>query len=198
MAASTRRATAADVPALAGTLARAFAEDPIARWSCRPDRLRPRMLERFYAIRLRQVLRHDEVWVDPRLDGGALWLPPDRWRTSAAEDARLARALLHPRLLPRLPLVVHGFTGIERRHPPTPPHWYLAVLGTDPGAQGRGIGSALLRAVLDRCDEDGVGAYLESSKERNVDFYARHGFRVIEVVRLPRGPQAWLMWRDPR
>ncbi|ADB49713.1 GNAT family N-acetyltransferase [Conexibacter woesei] len=198
MAADPRRATAADVPALAGTLARAFADDPIARWSCRPDRLRLRMLERFYAIRLRQVLRHDEVWVDPSLAGGALWLPPEEWRTSAVEDAQLARALLHPRLLPRVPLVVHGFTGIERRHPPAPPHWYLAVLGTDPDAQGRGIGSALLRAVLDRCDADGVGAYLESSKERNVDFYARHGFRVSEVVTLPRGPRAWLMWREPR
>jgi GNAT superfamily N-acetyltransferase len=130
--------------------------------------------------------------------GGALWLPPEEWRTSVREDAQLARVLLHPRLLPRFPLVVHGFTGIERRHPATPPHWYLAVLGTEPAAQGRGIGSALLAPVLQRCDEDGIGAYLESSKEENIAFYARHGFRVTDVVRLPRGPRAWLMWREPR
>jgi ribosomal protein S18 acetylase RimI-like enzyme len=75
---------------------------------------------------------------------------------------------------------------------------YLSVLGTDPAAQGRGIGSALLAPVLRQCDEDGVPAYLESSKERNVAFYARHGFRVREELALPRGPQMWLMWRDPR
>ncbi|MBB4662981.1 GNAT family N-acetyltransferase [Conexibacter arvalis] len=193
-----RRATAADLPALARTLARAFQDDPIACWSCRPDALRSRMLERFYAVRLRQVLRHDEIWVEQGLGGGALWLPPDRWRTTAREEAALARCMLHPRLLPRMPMVSWGFTGIERRHPAAPPHWYLAVLGTDPAAQGRGIGSALLRAVLDRCDEDGVAAYLESSKEANVAFYARHGFRVTDVVALPRGPHAWLMWREPR
>jgi ribosomal protein S18 acetylase RimI-like enzyme len=193
-----RRATAADVPALARSLARAFHDDPIARWSCRPDALRPRLLERFYRIRLRQLLRHDEVWTEPGLAGGALWLPPQQWRTTVREDAELARVLLHPRLLPRLPLVVHGVTGIERRHPAQPPHWYLAVLGTDPDAQGQGLGSALLRPLLERCDEDGVGAYLESSKEANIAFYARHGFRVTRVVRLPRGPQAWLMWREPR
>lgn len=198
LAATPRRATAADRPALTRVLARAFADDPIARWSCGHDSLRLRMLERFYAIRLRQLGRHDETWVDPSLSGGALWLPPGEWRTTAREDMELARAQLHPRLLPRMPLVVYGFTGIERRHPPEPPHWYLAILGTDPGAQGRGIGSALLRPVLDRCDEDGVGAYLESSKEDNIAFYARHGFRVRDVVRLPRGPRAWLMWREPR
>ena len=52
--------------------------------------------------------------------------------------------------------------------------------------------------MLRSCDEDGVAAYLESSKERNIAFYARHGFRVTEEVRMPKGPPVWLMWRDPR
>ncbi len=38
------------------------------------------------------------------------------------------------------------------------------------------------------CDRDGVPAYLESSKERNVDFYSRFGFRVKQEVRIPGGP----------
>ena len=199
VAPAARRATVADVPRLASALARAFQDDPVACWSCPADALRPRMLERFYRTRLRQLLREDEIWADPALGGAALWAPPQRWRTSAREDAELARCLLTPRLLHRLPLVVRGFIGVvERHHPRTPPHWYLAILGTEPAAQGRGIGSALLAPVLARCDEDGVGAYLESSKRRNIDFYARHGFRVTGELRLPRGPRMWSMWRDPR
>ena len=194
-----RRATAADVPRLARVLARAFQDDPVARWSCPPDAARPRMLERFYRTRLRQLLREDEVWTGPTLGGAALWAPPQRWRTSVRDDVELARCMLTPRLLHRLPLVVRGFTGVvEHGHPRTPPHWYLAILGTEPSAQGRGLGSAVLAPVLERCDEDGVGAYLESSKERNIAFYARHGFRVTGELRLPRGPRMWSMWREPR
>jgi ribosomal protein S18 acetylase RimI-like enzyme len=194
-----RRVTAEDVPALAEMLARAFFDDPVAIWTCRSDRLRPRVLERFNAARLRHLLDDREIWTTPTLASAALWAPPKRWRTTPRQDLEIARiALMHPRMFLRGPLIGAGFLGMERRHPPDPPHWYLAVLGTDPSAQGQGLGSAVLAPVLEQCDADGVGAYLESSKERNIAFYARHGFRVTAELRMPRGPKLWAMWREPR
>jgi ribosomal protein S18 acetylase RimI-like enzyme len=195
---ATRRATPEDVPALAGMLTRAFLDDPVAIWSCRPERLRPRVLERFQATRLRHLLAEQEVWTTPELSSAALWAPPKRWRTTVRQDLEIARSALHPRLLTRLPLLARGFLGMERKHPHHPPHWYLAVLGTEPAAQGQGLGSAVLGPVLEQCDADGVGAYLESSKERNIAFYARHGFRVTAELRLPLGPRIWAMWREAR
>jgi ribosomal protein S18 acetylase RimI-like enzyme len=195
--AAPRRMTAADISAVARTLARAFEDDPVAAWSFPADDLRPRLLERFYATRLRQVVELDEIWVDPSLAGAAMWLPPESWHATFREELEIFRSLVHPRLLARTPFVVQGFRRLERRHP-TVPHWYLYMLGTDPDAQGRGIGSALLAPVLERCDEDGIGAYLESSKEANIAFYARHGFRVTGEHDMPRGPRMWLMWREPR
>jgi ribosomal protein S18 acetylase RimI-like enzyme len=196
--AATRRATSADVPALARMLARAFLDDPVAMWSCPPDALRLAVLEHFNAARVRHLLGEQEIWTTPELSSAALWAPPERWKTTPRQDVELARGILHPRLLVRAPLVIRGLLGLERRHPRTPPHWYLAVLGTEPAAQGQGLGSTVLRPVLEQCDVDGVGAYLESSKERNIAFYARHGFRVTAELRLPRGPSMWGMWRDAR
>jgi GNAT superfamily N-acetyltransferase len=193
-----RRATAADVPALAAVLARAFLDDPVAAWAFRPGRLRPGALERFQGTRLRQLLAGGEVWTTEDLGCAALWAPPGRWRSTPREEAQIARCFLHPRLLARLPLIALGWQLLEHKHPSAPQHWYLAVLGTDPNAQGRGLGSAVLSAMLAQCDRDGVAAYLESSKERNIDFYARHGFRVSGELRLLRGPPMWPMWRDPR
>jgi ribosomal protein S18 acetylase RimI-like enzyme len=193
-----RRATSADVPALARMLARAFLDDPVASWAWRPAALRLQALERFQAIRLRQLLVDEEVWTTGDLTCAALWAPPGRWRMTLPQVAALVPSFARPRLLARMPLVAVGWLDLERKHPSTPAHWYLAVLGTDPSSQGRGLGSAVLRTMLEQCDRDGVAAYLESSKESNIDFYARHGFRVVDELRLLRGPAMWPMWRDAR
>ena len=56
-----------------------------------------------------------------------------------------------------------------------------------------------MQPVLTRCDTDGIPAYLESTKERNVGFYEHHGFAVVGCVDIPLdGPALWLMWRVPR
>lgn len=193
-----RRATSADVPALAAMLARAFFDDPVASWAWRPDRLRLRALERFQAERLRQLLPGEEVWTNDELTCAAMWAPPGRWHSSLRETAALVPAFGHPLLFARMPLVALGWEKLERAHPHAPAHMYLALLGTEPDAQGRGLGSAVMAPVLEQCDGDCVGAYLESSKERNIDFYARHGFRVLDEIQLLRGPTMWKMWRDPR
>ena len=86
---------------------------------------------------------------------------------------------------------------IERAHP-REPHWYLAVLGTDPRHQGRGVGPALLAPILARCDADRVLAYLESSKRSNVPFYERHGFRMVGELAIEGGPVIWRMLREAR
>jgi GNAT superfamily N-acetyltransferase len=193
-----RRAQRGDVPATAAMLARAFLDDPVASWAWRAERPRLRALEQFNALRMHQLLAHEEVWIDAERRCAALWAPPGRWRTTLLEDAAHLRTFAHPRLLPRAPLVVYGWLGLARHHPSRPAHYYLGVLGTDPPSQGRGLGSRVLGPVLEQCDRDGVGAFLESSKESNIAFYSRHGFRVVEEVRLPFGPSMWAMWRDPR
>jgi GNAT superfamily N-acetyltransferase len=196
--AAVRRATEADLPVLGRMLARAFADDPVSVWSSPRERPRARMLERFHSARLRQLLPHGEVWMTAGGESGAIWAPPEGWKTTLREDLELTACMLSPRLLIRAPLVARGLLGVEREHPEQPPHWYLAVLGTDPAAQGRGLGTAVLEPVLNQCDRDGIAAYLESSKQRNVDYYARFGFRTTKTLRLPRGPQMWPMWRQPR
>lgn len=56
----------------------------------------------------------------------------------------------------------------------------------------------MLDPVLARADQEGVAAYLESSKEPNLAYYERHGFVRTDVLEpVPGGPPVWTMWREP-
>jgi GNAT superfamily N-acetyltransferase len=189
-----RRARPTDFGPLAAMLARAFYDDPVTAWFYPDAGRRLRHVRRFFHIRLRQLADQELLYTTRDLSGAALWAGPGRWREDLRQSLMLVPML--PVLLPRIVRSTHAVRAIERRHP-VEPHFYLSVLGTEPRQQGGGIGSALLGPVLQRCDAEGTGAYLECSKEGNVDFYARHGFAVTERIELPDGPPLWLMWRRP-
>ena len=193
-----RRAEPLDIPALTRTLVRAYMDDPVAIWICRSEGLRARILAAMYSVRLRQMLVQRGIWTNSECSSVAVWLPPGSDKPALRPSTALLRCLADPRLLTRAPLLAHGLRSMDRLHPHGPPHWYLSLLGTDPDAQGHGWGSAVLEPALEQCDVEGVGAYLESSKPRNLDFYARFGFQVTGELRLPHGgPTMWPMWRAP-
>lgn len=80
---------------------------------------------------------------------------------------------------------------------PTADHWYLPPIGVGLVAQGRGLGSALLRHAPAICDSDGLLAYLEATNPRNRDLYERHGFNVVGVIQAGSSPPIWAMRREP-
>jgi ribosomal protein S18 acetylase RimI-like enzyme len=192
-----RKLTTDELPRVALALARAFEDDPVMSWVFRDESERLARLERAFSLFLRKIwMPPGECYAIDRLFGAALWLPPDEWHLGVADQVRLLPSMIAVtgRNLPRLFTVLNF---IEKKHPKEP-HYYLAVLGVEPEAQGRGFGSALMQPVLTRCDRERIPAYLESSKRRNVVLYERHGFRVVEELKLPKdGPPIWRMWRDP-
>jgi ribosomal protein S18 acetylase RimI-like enzyme len=193
-----RKLTEEQVPRIATALARAFEDDPVMGWVF-PDAQRLARLERGFTLYLRRIwLRHEQCYATDRLFGAALWLPPGSWHLGPVEQLRLLPSMLAAsgRNLPRLLRVLRM---MEVSHPAEPEHYYLAVLGVEPELQGRGFGSALMSPVLEHCDRERIAAYLESSKRRNCVLYERHGFRIVEELRLPKGgPPLWRMWREPQ
>ncbi|MDQ1695567.1 MAG: hypothetical protein QOJ03_920 [Frankiaceae bacterium] len=193
------RATRADADRLGSALAGAFVDDPVFGWLIplgverRDERLRT-----FFTSMARSYLRRDKhAYLAGDGVGAALWSAPGSWNLPATEIAREARPSFRAfgggiiRAL-RVQLEVEG------GHPKDPKHWYLGYLGVAPGHQGQGIGAAMLREVLAQADEAGTPAYLESSNERNLPLYERHGFVVTKAYQaLGRGPTIWRMWREP-
>ena len=191
-----RKANVGDVDALATTLARAFDDDPLTTWLFPDEGARRRKLPTFFRSLLRASLPFGEVYTTAEQQCAAIWNPPGTFPMGWVTDTRLGLATTRLVGL-RIALCAKGLMYFASHHPKER-HWYLQMLGTEPDVQSRGLGSALLAPVLERCDHEGERVYLESSKERNIPFYARHGFTVTQEIQVPRGPVVWAMWRDPR
>ncbi|MBD0694507.1 GNAT family N-acetyltransferase [Streptomyces sp. CBMA123] len=190
-----RAATGDDVGAIAGVFARAFGDDPMMCWFFPDDATRPAALDGYFSTLLtRQYLPHG---VCERTEhAAALWVGPEAQEKAVPDEGTIRE--LSGLLGDRTGWFRHCAEAAAA-NAPQEAHWYLAVIGADPAAQGRGQGAALLRSGLARADAAGLPVYLESSKQENLGLYRHFGFEVEEEVRLPaNGPTLWAMRRGPR
>jgi GNAT superfamily N-acetyltransferase len=183
-----RRSSDTDLPTLGRVLAAAFHDDPVISWMVPDAARRHRDLPAIMQLLAARLQPHGGNHLNDTATGAAVWAPPgatfDPALAALAGDAT-ARTGAMMELL-------------DRNHPHEPDHLYLALLGVVPDHQGIGVGSALLRAVLERADRDGTPAYLEATSPRNRALYERHGFVAIRELRVDDCPPLVAMWREPR
>ncbi len=192
-----RHATGNEIAEVSLTLAKAFQDDPIKLHLTGGKELPVAKVLPFFDAFLRIQLPHELVYTTPGFEGAAVWAPVGEWKVPFSSIVKYTPRFV--KLYGKLFISNLMLLGdLEKKHPKEP-HYYLEFIGTDPAHQGKGVGTALMEPVLAKADEEGVGAYLESSKESNLAFYNRFGFQTREVITHRRnGPQQWLMWRDPR
>lgn len=168
---------------LSAIIGLAFASDPMARWSLASAPTYLAAMSDLIGAFGAAAYDHDSAYVTEDLGGAALWLPPGIEPDIDMLD-RLIRENAEPAIMPEVEAI---FDAMAQYHPGEP-HWYLPMIGTDPARQGRGIGDALMRHALARCDRDGMPAYLESSNPRNIPFYRRFGFEVLGTIQTGSSP----------
>lgn len=188
------QATPDRLPALASVLGRAFAVEPMMRWPlCECDDVEERLIRAFEFF-MEDPIRMGMVWEAGAAAGALILIPAGQM--DAVDDGNLAMRSVYQR--------EDGARRFDRfwdwvgtKHPEEP----LALLDSvavEPAAQGRGIGSALIRFGLERARAAGHGAWIETGNPRNVPLYERHGFRVVEDADAPGGgPHVWFMRWDP-
>ncbi|MEO5987118.1 MAG: GNAT family N-acetyltransferase [Candidatus Limnocylindria bacterium] len=184
---------------MADVLSRAFIHDPyFAFLAAKAPERRQRMREGW-----RGILRHgsaglSETYTTDEIEGVAIWLPPRHRGPSIIDSLRMMPVMGRMAGWRRLRTVAAAMAALEERHRHhiSADHFYLSALGVDPDRQGEGIGTALMRPVLDRCDRDRIPAYLETAAARNVLLYERLGFAVVEELTLPgTDVHGWLLLR---
>ncbi|MFD3653941.1 GNAT family N-acetyltransferase [Streptomyces sp. NPDC058620] len=191
-----RQADERDRDQVVAILEEAFHNDPVSSWVFPDEEHRRAVHGRFLGVFVDVTL--DEGRIDLLEDGTAtaLWLPVP---AGAPEEEDPTPALMRETADPdnERAELVGRLTGTV--HPHDRAHEYLLMIGVSPERQGEGLGAALIDEVLQRCDREGVPAYLEASSERSRGLYERLGFTFTgRTVDLPHGPSMWPMWREPR
>ena len=194
--AGVREAGRGECAQLCATLADAFAADPIVQWLIPGQRGRDARLRRMFALELEQyVFDAGRVITTEDIRGAVLELPPAHWQmpTTVPLSDAVSWARVFGTRLPRASRAQAAFVHdhLQERH------YYIRYAGVARRFQGQGLGTALLRPTLQRCDRECLPAYLEASSERNAALYARLGFVHLGERRLPDGPPFWPMRRPP-
>jgi ribosomal protein S18 acetylase RimI-like enzyme len=184
-------------------MVRAFWDYPESTHLLPSERGRKHVLPRYLLSDARDAARFDLLLgaeVDGAVVGAAAWIPPEAYPVSSRRQVRQVVDLA-----PALPWGWRSLREARRgqrangaRHRLHPEHYYLRAIGVDPDAQSHGIGSSLVRPILELADRRRVGCFLQTATSANVSWYERFGFRVADEYRpTARWPLVWSMWRDP-
>ena len=127
----------------AEVLARAFADSPITTYLVPKERARIITMRGFFIGGLVDAHKHGEAWVatvDGTVVGAGTWHPPGAYPPGRGRQARQALHLLTvaPVAPGALLKSLRYLRAVEAAHPKDE-HWYLATLGVDPDAPGKGL-----------------------------------------------------------
>ena len=191
-------------PAVVAALARAFFDDPLFGFFVPHLVRQTKALNAFMGSGVKDAQPFDDVWIastEGRVAGAAVWLPPGAYPRSFRREL-MSYVRTSPTLAytgKRLGRAFALLSAVDKAHHDVhEPHYYLGILGTDPEFQRTGAGSAALAPVLERCDTEGLHAYLETQKEANLVYYARHRFDLVQKIETPGCPPIWTLLRAPR
>ncbi|MFF3907417.1 GNAT family N-acetyltransferase [Streptomyces sp. NPDC001848] len=206
MGVAIRAADGRDRELVVRLLDEAFQDDPVSNWVFPGEEYRRRTHPRLMAAFTDAVLAEGRIDVTEDGTACALWLSvpagdhaEDRSTAGAATEEGDDAVRLREAVDPENERVERIARLAAEAHPADRAHEYLWMIGVAPGHQGEGLGTALIQHVLDRCDSEGLPAYLEASSTRSTRLYERLGFAFTgRTLDLPDGPQMWPMWREPR
>ena len=191
--AQVRFATPSDEAAVVQTIVSAFAADPMARWSWPDDDDYQAHMPSFTRAFGGRAFECQGAHCTDDCSGAALWLAPELHPDEDALGA-IVESTVSDSIRGELYAVLEQ---METYHP-TEPHWYLPMIGVGASFQGKGFGGALLSFALERFDEEGRVAYLESSNPRNISLYERHGFDALGEIQVGTSPTIVPMVRRPK
>ena len=164
-------------------LAKSFNDNKSVNYVVKQDDARQERIRGLMEYSFNICQAFGDVWIDDNGQACALVLYPDQKRTTFSAvlwDARLAVSVIG---LNRVGQALSRESKIKSFHPKE--HFsYLWFIGVPPESQNKGKGSQLLEEIIQVSEAKERPIFLETSVERNIPWYRKHGFEVFQTLDL--------------
>ncbi len=163
----------------------AFSKDPLMEaWDLKGEEI-----SKMYEMFIRYCLRYGRVYATSEELEGIMAMLPSKYgnmrawqiiRSGAIFPALKIYKKFDKKILETLKVMEEEKTNFMIH-----PHLYLSVLGVSQKNQRKGFGGKMLRALIEKAENEGLPIYFETETEGNVQFYKKCGFEVIKKITLP-------------
>lgn len=182
----------------ANILARGFVDDPMWKFILPKSQSRLQILTAMFEVFVDDGIKRGKVLLAPDRQGAIIWYPSqvnvfdDTFADVEAKINEIAYSFKEFDAIQRLETIGKKVQPLA----PTIPHHEIFWISTLPAFRGKGVGSSLLKPILNNADTQNVGCYLVSSNPNNIGFYEHHGFKQVSLIPLKPEPTLVAMWRN--
>ena len=166
-------------------LGKAFHEDPIWREIFKNQEEK---IPLAFGVPIKYALKYGKIYSPTSdLEALAVWVPTPYVDTTSWRMIRSGAVLEALKLgqdIGKQIDTVFKQINKDRQNLMKGDYVYLSVLGVSPEKQGKGLGTNLVRAFQENLAPN-VPIYLETESERNVSFYERLGFELVNKLQVP-------------
>lgn len=176
-----KRAENIDRNIIVDILVKSFGDNKSVNYIIKQDAKRDERLRRLMEYSHDVCKLFGDVFITDDKSGCALIIKPDKKRTSLKSvllDARFAITCLG---ISNLKKAMSREATIKAQHPDGL-IYYLWFIGVDPNKQHEGIGSKLLKDVINKGQKENRTICLETSTSKNIPWYQSFGFTIYQEL----------------
>lgn len=177
------KATVEDKHKVVTILANAFDDNKSVNYIIKQDSKRKQRIRRLMEYSFNVCLEFGKVFLSDDKDACGLILQPDNKRTTLRSICRDINLVFTCIGIGNLLKAMTREAKIKALQP-NQPNCYLWFIGVSPEVQGKGIGTYLLKEIMNDCGINKRVVCLETSTLRNVPWYEQFGFTIYNQLDL--------------
>jgi len=177
------RATYRDKNTIVDILAESFNDNQSVNYIVKQDRKRSHRIRNLMAYSFDICYLYGEVFLTENKSGCALILFPDKKRNNLKTILLDIKLIVSCIGISNIKKAMNRESKIKELQPKKL-MYYLWFIGVDPDQRNMGIGSTLIKEVIEEAHSKQRPVYLETSTLKNIPWYEKFGFKIYNELDL--------------